>query len=253
MGPERQPSRRRARGGVAFPRRPSGSVHPAPEQGPRRPGPSLTSGQGHVAASWRRAPSSQNWTWTGGGACSCPGAVYLGCACVHHAHHRSCPRGCCAATARVQPNVVAAHRQSACRSASPCVLSRLNEAQNGDRYMGLAGRIISHLVSPSEGADISHLVSTRTDRRRTGGYRRGSLQPHARWSVWEGAHCSRRPSGGFSGGPAKAGFPCKPSSDPRIPSVLVTAPYAMHQWVIARHLFCSVRGILLSDAVLGQA
>jgi len=100
---------------------------------------------------------------------------------------------------------------------------------------------------------ISHLVSTRTDRRRTGGYRRGSLQPHARWSVWEGAHCSRRPSGGFSGGPAKAGFPCKPSSDPRILSVLVTAPYAMHQWVIARHLFCSVRGILLSDAVLGQA
>jgi len=70
--------------------------------------------------------------------------------------------------------------------------------------MGLASRIIFLIfVSTSERADnfFSHLVSTRTAGQ--GGYRRGPLQPHARWLVegreGKGAHCSRRRGGVFSG------------------------------------------------------
>ena len=116
--------------------------------------------------------------------------------------------------------------------------------------MGLAGRvfrlvserIISHLVSSRTAGREDIAGAATTARALAGVGNRGlvgkELTAHAAPAV---------------ASPAKAAFPCKPSSDPRIPSVPVTAPYAMHQLVIARHLFCSVRGILLSDAVLGQA
>lgn len=207
-------SRRRARGGVAFLRRPSGSVHPAPEQGPDRDAPAAPSlphlgpgSRGRVVVPCALALGiGCGPTGRGAGACSCPGAVYLGRVALPRAmdaHHRSCPRGCCAATARAQPNVVAAHRRSDVRAVGPRRLfarSLPNGAEIEAGYVGLCG--------PSEraGSRGAEGINAWSMRMGTGGGYRLSppgalllLQPHARWPVWEGAHSTHA-------APAVAGF-----------------------------------------------
>lgn len=161
VGPKRQPRRRR----VAFLRRPSGSVHPAPEQNRDCDGPASPPPSPRARVTWPRR-----------GAVRPPSPrarvvvvrVLVPELCTWVALARTMPtarvpRGCCAATARAQPNVVAAHRWSESSGGvgsvqgrlphslrpvclSPCVLSRPDGAQNGGRVHG-----------PCEPNNFSHL------------------------------------------------------------------------------------------------